>query len=324
MGFGQSAAGDHVSQIVMAAPKVAALPARASPDWVFARYQSIRARLPHAGFAPASTGIPDLGMIEDRFDAYLFDSFGVLNVGDTPIAGARERLARLHELGKHVVILTNAATPAATDLVAKYDRMGFAVPAARIVSSRAVLAAHMAPYGTDWHWSVIAPESSRIAELPGRVEPFDAASADAADGIVFLSSQGWSAAQQDQLVAALRGRDRPFLIGNPDLVAPRENSLSLEPGAYAHDVADRAGIAPDFFGKPFPNAFAAALRALPPDLPRERILMVGDTLHTDILGAAACGIASLLVTEHGVLRDLDIAACIAQSGIHPGFIAPHI
>lgn len=327
MGFGEGAAGDHVSEAGIAGAvtaKVTALPARATPDWVFARYESIRARLPRAAFAPGSDVIPDLGALEERFDAYLFDSFGVLNVGDTPIAGAQERLARLRDLGKHVVILTNAATPAAADLVAKYDRMGFAVPAAQIVSSRAVLATHMAPYGPDWRWSVIAPEASRIAELPGRAQPFDRDSAGAADGFVFLSSQGWSVDRQDLLVEALRASKRPFLIGNPDLVAPRENALSLEPGAYAHDVADRTGIAPDFFGKPFTNAFAAALKALPPDLPRDRILMVGDTLHTDILGAAACGIASLLVTEHGVLRDLDIAACIAAAGIHPSYIAPHI
>lgn len=301
-----------------------ALPALATADWVFRRYQSIRHRLPRAVFAPASQAIDDLGAIEDRFDAFLFDSFGVLNVGDTPIAGARERLARLRGLGKHVFILTNAATPPAAELTAKYDHMGFAVPAAQIVCSRAVLAAHMAGYGADWNWSVIAPDSSRIAELPGKARPFDPETAPDADGIVFLSSRGWQAAGQERLAAVLRSHPRPFLIGNPDLAAPRENGLSLESGAYAHDLADRLGIVPAFFGKPYANAFDAALAALPPDLPRARVLMVGDTLHTDILGAAALGLATLLVTAHGVLRDLDVDACIAAADIHPTYIAPRI
>lgn len=304
------------------------LPDRATPEWVFDRYESIRSRLPLAATGSVaespSQAIPDLAAIEDRFDAYLFDSFGVLNVGDTPIKGARERLARLHDLGKKVIILTNAATPPAAALQAKYDQMNFGVSADRIVSSRAVLAAHMETFGADWVWSVIAPAASRIDELPDRTVTFDVASAASADGVVFLSSQGWSVARQDQLTATLQARPRPFLIGNPDLVAPRETMLSLEPGAFAHDLADRIGIVPEFFGKPFANAFEAALEILPPDLPRARILMVGDTLHTDILGAAAAGIASLLVTDHGVLRDLDIAACIAAAGIRPNYIAPHI
>lgn len=302
------------------------LPDAATPDWAFRRYEAIRARLPHwpEQRLADSVQVADLGDLEADFDAFLFDSFGVLNVGDTPLPVAASRLARLKALGKQVVVLTNAATPAHGDLIAKYERMDFGLEPRQIVSSRAILAAHMAPYGSDWTWAVAAPPESGIAELPGKCLAFDAATAAQADGIVFLSSKGWSAAAQAVMAQALADRPRPFLIGNPDLVAPREGHLSLESGAYAHDLADRLGLAPEFFGKPFANAFGAALRSLPPGIPPERVLMVGDTLHTDILGAAAAGIASLLVTEHGVLQALDVDICIARSGIRPTYIASHI
>jgi hypothetical protein len=39
-----------------------------------------------------------------------------------------------------------------------------------------------------------------------------------------------------------------------------------------------------FFGKPFPAIFNMARERIRPGVPDERVLMVGDTLHTDILG----------------------------------------
>ena len=53
-----------------------------------------------------------------------------------------------------------------------------------------------------------------------------------------------------------------------------------------------------------------------------RIIMVGDTLHTDILGGAAAGLATALVTDHGALKDLDVEAAIARSQIVPGYVLP--
>ena len=39
-----------------------------------------------------------------------------------------------------------------------------------------------------------------------------------------------------------------------------------------------------------------------------RIGMVGDTLHTDILGANSIGIKSILMTKYGLLRNQNIAS----------------
>ena len=50
--------------------------------------------------------------------------------------------------------------------------------------------------------------------------------------------------------------------------------------------------------------------------------MVGDSLHTDILGAQVAGVASALITGHGVLRDRDWRAAVAASGIRPDLVMP--
>ena len=49
--------------------------------------------------------------------------------------------------------------------------------------------------------------------------------------------------------------------------------------------------------------------------------MVGDTLHTDVLGAAASGLSSVLVADHGLLAGRDPRPYIAASGIRPRYLA---
>lgn len=126
------------------------------------------------------------------------------------------------------------------------------------------------------------------------------------------------------MLDALASKPRPLLIGNPDIVAPREVGLSMEPGAYAHDLADKLDMSPEFYGKPFGNAFDFLFARAKGQIVPERTIMLGDTLHTDIVGAAAVGLKTGLVTEYGILRDMDLNACMERSGIYPDFIMPAI
>lgn len=294
--------------------------------WAFQRYEDIRARLPQARFPESAVQIENLEAIFDRFDAFLFDSFGVLNVGETPIDTAAARVAFLRSAGKHVLVLTNAATPPLATLPDKYARLGFNFHKDEIVSSRDVLRRALRTYESGMFWGVVAPDISLPEDLCidhcllKASQPVP----EGVDGIILLSSQGLDGRLLDRCAERLEKRPCPLLVGNPDLVAPRESGFSLEPGAFAHDLADRIGIEPRFFGKPYANAFEAAFACLPDGIRPERVAMIGDTLHTDILGGAAAGCRTVLVTAHGVLKDMDVAACINRSGIVPNFIAPRI
>ena len=112
-------------------------------------------------------------------------------------------------------------------------------------------------------------------------------------------------------------------MGNPDLVAPREGGLTLEPGHWAFEAGAGAGVAPVFYGKPFGNIYDLAFERLG-NVARDRILAVGDTLHTDVLGGAAAGVKTALVTDHGLFRGLDVGPFIGRAGIRPDFILPSI
>ena len=80
--------------------------------------------------------------------------------------------------------------------------------------------------------------------------------------VFLLGSAGWTERRQTLLEAALQDWPRPVWVGNPDVVAPRQEGFTIEPGYYAHRLADRTGIVPRFFGKPFGNIFDTALARL--------------------------------------------------------------
>jgi glycerol 3-phosphatase-2 len=102
-------------------------------------------------------------------------------------------------------------------------------------------------------------------------------------------------------------------------VAPRENGFSTEPGSYAHKLGDATGIEPLFFGKPFQNIFDLAFYRLGRFDP-DRTVMVGDSLHTDILGGQAAGIKTALISGYGFLAGHDVDPYIQSSGIQPDYI----
>ena len=286
------------------------------------RYEDIQPRLPAARFPKNSIYKAHLGELVDDIDCFVLDGFGVLNVGESAVPGAVDRVNGLRASGKLVRVLTNGATFPSTRTVAKYQAWGLQFDISEVVSSRDALARELASHRA-MRWGFVAIEESQLHELvdDGVVLEDDESVYAACDGFVLLGARIWNAHRQQLLVNALKARPRPVLVGNPDLVAPQPGELSREPGLYAHALQDEGVAVPRFFGKPFDNAFVLVRESLK-DIDPTRIAMVGDTLHTDILGGAQAGWKTVLVTAHGLLRDHDVEAAIERSGIRPDYIVP--
>ena len=280
----------------------------------FARYEALRSRLPDATFVTKSEPIENLLQIADQADVFVFDAYGVLNVGDGAIAGAAARIADLRRLGKRVFVLSNSASHTKAQMVVRFAGLGFDFTAGEIICSRDAALDHVAGMDSVQRWGVIAPVHFKPSEVPFKVVVLgdDPADYDAVDGFLFLGAALWTATRQAMLVASLQAAPRPVVIANPDLVAPRETGLSLDPGFYGHAIADETGVTPAFLGKPFAPVFGRV-----PVEPSARVVMVGDTLHTDILGGAAQGWKTVLVTDHGLFKGLDVVPFIKASGIVP-------
>jgi HAD superfamily hydrolase (TIGR01450 family) len=295
------------------------------------RYIEVRPRLVAASHPAKSESIDNLADLIGRIDAFVLDGYGVLNLGPEAIAGAADRVEQLRDSGARVVVLTNGATLPHEQAVEKYESLGFSFDSADVVSSRDALEEHLNTAALSRHWGVMAPTYAQADALTGKNRSIhctiledDPKTYRAVSGFILLSSADWNADRQQLLVDTLREQPRPVLVGNPDLVAPFADGMTLEPGWYAHDLHDKTGCMPRYFGKPFADVYDLVnnrLRETGSIDPR-RIAMVGDTLHTDVLGGAAAGWKTVLVTGHGLLKGQDAADVIARSNIRPDFICP--
>jgi len=308
VGLGESPGGDHLNAMTAEA--------------AFAAYEAVRDRLPPALRQGGCRRAGSLEDIADQFDVFLLDAFGVLNIGETAIPGVSERIAALTAQGKRCLVVTNAAGYPHDRLMARYERLGYRFAPEEVVSSRSALLAALAGQPAI-RWGMMASRGAGFLEGDGVDVRYltDAPEAYAAvDGFLLLGSAEWTDDRQGLLEAALIERPRPVLVGNPDIVAPREHGFSIEPGHFAHRLADRTGVVPEFFGKPFGNIFDLAFSRLGGGLDKSRVLMVGDSLHTDILGAQTAGVASALIAGYGFFAGHDSALSIDRAGIRPDFV----
>ncbi len=123
------------------------------------------------------------------------------------------------------------------------------------------------------------------------------------------------AAFEDVLAACAR-RGLPMLCANPDLEVIRGGVRVICAGALAGRYQQMGGDVRSL-GKPDPAIYRPVLDML--GTRRARTLAVGDSLRTDIAGAAAAGLASCWVLGgiHGEALGQDRARVAAEAGLSP-------
>lgn len=279
---------------------------------IFDQYEQVRHLFPKVKTPNATQDIVSLTDIVDQADAFIFDAFGVLNVGETLIPNANTRLDQLRELGCAIRILTNAASYDHRGAVEKFKRLGLNLKNDEIITSREATLLNLG-HGK---CGVIAAETDQLSDLPSNARRLrnEQADYDDADYFLFLSTADWTPQSQELLTTSMRACPRSLLIANADLTAPRGGSFSLEPGYYGYKIANQFPDHVRFFGKPFPEVYELVEASLAHIKPN-KIVMCGDTLHTDILGAAVRGWRTVLVTRDGLFANNDTQVFSEQSNL---------
>ena len=144
------------------------------------------------------------------------------------------------------------------------------------------------------------------------------------NSFILLGTLQWDTVWQEILFNSLKENPRPLFVANPDLVAPHEEKFSIEPAYYVSHLVKNGIHLPFWLGKPFPTIFELAMNRINElsgrHIPMSKIGMVGDTLHTDILGANSFGLKSILMTKHGLLKNTNVGKMIKHTNIIPDYI----
>jgi HAD superfamily hydrolase (TIGR01459 family) len=275
--------------------------------------------------------IASIAALAPCYDGFILDLWGVIHDGVMPMPGAVDCLAALVERGKQIALLSNAPRRA-EDVVRRITRIG--VPRGlyhHVLSSGEEAWQHLSRRD-DPFYAALGRHCLQIGSERdlGMREGLDLEFVDGvedADFILNCGPSGWDDTVEDYrpLLDRALARRLPMICANPDLVVQHGERLALCAGALAQYYEERGGQV-RWHGKPFRPIYEWCL-ALLGVADRRRVLAVGDSLRTDLAGAAGAGLDSLLVAG-GIHAeefaagsgDLDlkrIAAALERGGYHP-------
>ncbi|MCR9199433.1 MAG: TIGR01459 family HAD-type hydrolase [Planctomycetaceae bacterium] len=246
--------------------------------------------------------ISSVSSLLSQFDVFILDQWGVLHNGTTAYPDAAAAMNTLFAAERRVYVLSNSGKRADVNLSRIADK-GLPVNGLRrVVTSGEALWEDL----RDGRLQTGGTVPQRLHVLCGQPEDAAAWRADATefeladsidetvDAVLLMGvADGIALSDYDTVLAAARRFQLPLICSNPDRQSPRPGGLVISPGALA-DRYEGLGGHVIWYGKPEPEVFGAVLRDCR-DVPRDRILMVGDSLEHDIAGAQRVGVRSLFV-----------------------------
>jgi HAD superfamily hydrolase (TIGR01459 family) len=242
--------------------------------------------------------ISHFSTLASAYDVVLCDVWGVMHNSVVAFADACTALTRFRRQGGTVVLITNAPRPAEV-VMALLD--GLKVPRAAydaIVSSGDVTRAIIAARAGKSAFHVGPARDVPIFEgLDAPLAPLERADYVVCSGLFDDTTE--SPQDYKALIATMRERGLTMVCANPDMVVERGDKLVYCAGAVA-DLYASAGGSVLYAGKPYRPIYEQALDIARSVRGREtehrRLLAVGDSVRTDLEGAAAFGIDCLFVT----------------------------
>ena len=268
-----------------------------------------------------------------HYDVLLCDVWGVVHNGVVAFAPACAALRRFRAGGGTVILITNAPRPGAS-VGRILDRLGVPREAYDAITSS----------GDVTRGVVEGRLRERVFHLgPPRDLPIFAglevnfAPLESADYVV-CSGLFDDAVETPEnyrgLLAAMRGRALFMVCANPDVVVERGDTLVYCAGALADAYAALGGEVL-YCGKPYAPIYQAALGSAAAFRggerpPLTRVLAIGDSVRTDLKGAAAFGVDCMFVIsgihaeEFGDREAPDLSsldAIFAAAGVTPKAVA---
>ncbi|MBP7251866.1 MAG: TIGR01459 family HAD-type hydrolase [Alphaproteobacteria bacterium] len=243
-----------------------------------------------------------LSKIADRYEAFVFDLWGVLHDGTALFAGVLPVFAGLRAAGKKIGILSNSPRPvvfAAANIANKFSlRQGEHYDA--LLTSGQLAYEALQERGDAWlsrlgqRCLTIGPAHETAPYLALGLQA--AAEPENADFILCTGVAPGKEKLSDYEPQFSRWREAglPLLCANPDRTVMRGTRLGIAGGSIAEAYRTAGGDVRDDFGKPYESVFKRIITEL--QSTPTRCLMIGDNLHTDIWGANSAGLRSMWIT----------------------------
>ena len=244
--------------------------------------------------------------ITPQYDAFFVDIWGVVHDGVMPYPGVADSLNYLINT-KKVIFLSNAPRPA--EIIQRaLQKHGINVKAEGILTSGDVVRTEIIKSEQGKKVFHIGADENQdiLRDMPIDIVD-DVKNAD----LIVLSAFIDDPEKDDKFDNILEEAQKlniPLMCANPDTYVPNGSSIRRCSGIFAERYEKMGGIVHNY-GKPYNKIFEAAWARS--GCQKDKILMIGDTFETDILGARNFGIdVAMVLTGNGAksfrnLEDLE-------------------
>lgn len=268
-----------------------------------------------------------------KYKVVYFDAFGVLKNYSGIIDGIEETLTFLKHRNIDYYVLTNDASRSPEQLALSYQNAGISdITTDKIISSGMLTRQYLrykVKYGTVVYLGTensgvymkdLGLNALSIAEV-------DLDNTDDITAIVFLDDEGFDWNHDiNKAINLLRRKNIPAVVANTDVAYPlSKRDIAVAIGGIADMVEEVVGKKFIRFGKPDAQMFVFAYEHVlkTHKISRRDILMVGDTLETDILGGNKFGLDTALVLSGNTLKE-NASFKIKSTGIIPTHVCESI
>jgi HAD superfamily hydrolase (TIGR01459 family) len=262
------------------------------------------------------TKIVNIFDIIDNYDILLFDIWGVL-MEQQPYKEAIEAVKKINRM-KDIYIVTNMGRTRETVRQKLLDK-GLEIDLHKIFTAGETtrsLLKNKKPNGKNpviYHFDERFNEGSVHHELLDGVNITTTKDLNEANLILIsqFADHQYDCSKFDSELNEAAKRKLEALCSNPDTVVVNEGQIRYCAGFFAEKYEDMGGNV-HYAGKPYLNIYDEVFASIKNinEIDKNRILMVGDTLETDILGAKNAQIHSALVTTGNMsklLWNMDIS-----------------
>jgi NagD protein len=227
-------------------------------------------------------------MTRGAIEAWLMDMDGVLVREENAIPGADRFIARLRELDRPFLVLTNNSIYTRRDLAARLRLSGLDVPEDAIWTSALATASFLEDQRPEGSAYVIGEAGLTTALHQSGYTLTERAP----DYVVLGETRTYSFERITKAIRLIEAGAR-FIATNPDPTGPSPDGPLPATGSVAALISHATGVAPYFVGKPNPLMIRSALNAL--DAHSETSAMVGDRMDTDVVAGLEAGLEAILV-----------------------------
>lgn len=245
--------------------------------------------------------------------ALLIDLDGVLWVGEQTLPGVADFFAFLDAHSIRYILVSNNATRRAAYTVERLKRIGVDMPPQRVLTSAEATPRWLATKMPELRRVYVIGENALCETLSeANIQPVT----ENADAVVVGLDRQLTYAKLERATLEIR-RGAKFIATNTDRTLPTERGLTPGAGAIVAALVAATDVQPLVIGKPGRPMFDIALE-MAGTAPQETA-MLGDRLDTDIDGAAAVGLTTIMV-----LTGVSTRAQAQANAITPDWILPNL